>query len=130
MSYREELARRLCDVPFSARQIAKQSGLSPAWVARARAGTAHKISLEAANQIHLAIDDLAAQAGAPQKPPLHHPGVEVLLSDAQLCSSYEITEEEARWLRSLWWDGEPPLQTTQDAIDELLAHRRRLARTR
>lgn len=124
MDYREELARRLERVPFSARQIAGLAGVSPAWVAKAKKREAHKITLETAQRINAAIDKLAEQAqGKPAHDPTVHPGIEALVAAPALAQAAGLDAEFLRTHRHLYLpgpEGKPIIiETVEDALDLL-----------
>lgn len=104
MNYREELAQRLERVPFSARKVALRAGVSPGYVSDAKKRKAHALSLEMAEKINAALDELAREAQpslSPQPHPQHHPAVEALASDPERMADLGIDEALLEELRSI-----------------------------
>ena len=100
MGYRDELARRMKRAPLSARQIAKQAKLSPAWVAAAASGDAN-ITPETAERIHRAMDELIDPVVRGRRIVVH-PGVDALLTDEATCSALRVTDDDRRDLRAAY----------------------------
>lgn len=127
MDFRAELQERLGRVPFTAAQVARAAGLSRDWVAKARKGTAYKIGWDTAQRIHAAIDALAEQAQPRVQEPSprpEHPGVERLALILQAAPGEAVSPEELDDLRT-WQTPNGPIATPGEALDLLLARRRR-----
>lgn len=109
-------------MPWSARQIALEAGLSPAWVSRAKREEAHKITLETAQAIHEAIDRLGKRARPDERERVEHPGLDAMEEDKALMETMGFTKELMEAARSLsltWTSGPNVIQTKAQAVEWL-----------
>lgn len=122
MAYREDLARRLKQVPFTLATIAREAGVSREWVSKARNAKAHTVTPETAQRIGEAIDRLTALALASgEVSRQHHPGVEGLAENGDLMRRHHVSDAEISWLRSLVTP--EPIRTEQAAVMFVIALR-------